>query len=107
MGEFIKVSEETKIRRYTTYAKICVYMHLDKSVTDLVSLFHDDFEWAKTMDYEHVPFVCWKFHEHGHLFKDFPLNQPPKSTPSPKAIDLDGFTKSPNHKKHSKKPNVT
>lgn len=42
LGTFIKVAEETKHRRYTSYAKIYVHMHLAKELTDSISLFHDD-----------------------------------------------------------------
>ena len=34
-----------------------------------------DEEWVKTVDYEHIPFRYHKFHEHGHLFKDFHLRK--------------------------------
>lgn len=74
LGVFIKVAEETKICRYTSYARICIQMHLTKSLVDSVSLFHDDFEWIQRLDYKHIPFRCRKFHEHGHLFRDCPLN---------------------------------
>lgn len=47
LGKFIKVAEKTKIRRYTSYARICVYMHLNKALLDAVSLFHDDIEWVQ------------------------------------------------------------
>eukprot|EP00253_Pinus_taeda_P022142 PITA_22142 len=30
LGEFVKSTEETKLRRYTSYARICVFMRLDK-----------------------------------------------------------------------------
>eukprot|EP00253_Pinus_taeda_P003441 PITA_03441 len=56
LGEFVKVSKETKLRRYTSYAHICVYMHLNNALPDAVSLFHDDFEWIQSIDHEHVPF---------------------------------------------------
>lgn len=29
----------------------------------------------QTVDYEHIPFKCRKFHEHGHLFRKCPLNK--------------------------------
>lgn len=45
LGEFIKVAEETKLCRYTSYAWICVYMDLKQALPDMVSLFHDDIEW--------------------------------------------------------------
>ena len=30
LGEFIKVAEQTKVQRYTSFARICVYMDLSK-----------------------------------------------------------------------------
>jgi len=68
LGEFIKVAEETKLRRYTSYAHICFYMHLNKALLNLVSLFHHDFEWIQTLEYGHVPFRRRKCHAYGHLF---------------------------------------
>lgn len=70
-------------------------MHLAKALTDSVSLFHDDFEWIQTIDYENVPFQFRKCHEHGHIFRDSPLNTPPKPTPTSKSTDAEGFTKVP------------
>ena len=64
LGDFIKVAEETKNRRYTSYARIYIYMHLNKALSDSVSIYHDDFEWIQTLDYEHVPFRCRKCHAH-------------------------------------------
>lgn len=58
------------------------------------------------IDYEHVPFHCRKFHKHGHLFRDFPLNNPPKLNNSAKGPDVEGFTKVSKRKRHSKKPNM-
>lgn len=56
LGEFRKVAKETKLRRYNPYICICLYMLLNKALPDSVSLFHDDFEWIQTIDYEHLPF---------------------------------------------------
>lgn len=80
LGEFVKAAEETKLRRYTSFAQICIFMRLDNALSDAVSLFHDDFEWIQPLDYEHVPFRCYKCHDHGHLFRDCPQNS--KSTVS-------------------------
>jgi len=45
----------------------------------------------QTIDYEHIPFRCKKFHEHGNLFRDCPLNIPSKER-NPKANkDKEGF----------------
>ena len=104
LAEFIKVAEETKLIRYTSYAHICVYMHLNKALLDLVSLFHDDFEWIQTTDYEHVPFRCRKCHAHGHLFQDCPLNAKPSSNTSSGKTDHDGFTKVNSQKRNHKNP---
>ena len=82
-------------------------MPLAKALNDSVSLFHDEFEWIRSIDYEHVPFRCRKCHEHGHIFSDFPLNTPPKTTPTSKSKDAKGFTKVPSWKKHTKKSSAT
>jgi len=103
LGTFIKVAAETKTRKYTSYARICMQMHLTKTLADSVSLFHDDFEWIQTLDYEHIPFRCRKCHVHGHLFRDCPLNQQSKASPNETLIDSEGFTKIPNRRRHTKK----
>jgi len=107
LGVFIKVAEETKSRRYTSYARICVQMHLTKALADSVSLFHDDFEWNQPLDYEHIPFRCRKCHEHGHLFRDCPLNSLSKPSANDSNKDSEGFIKVPNHRRHAKKNPVT
>eukprot|EP00253_Pinus_taeda_P035837 PITA_35837 len=45
LGEYIKAVEETKLQRYTSYARICVFMHLDQALPNSVSLAHYDHEW--------------------------------------------------------------
>jgi len=30
---------------------------------------------VQTVDYEHIPFRCRKWHEHGHLMRDCPLSK--------------------------------
>lgn len=60
LGDFVKIPEETKTHRYTSYARICVYMDLKQALPDMVSLFHEDVEWIQRIDYEHVPFRCKK-----------------------------------------------
>lgn len=82
LGEFIKVFEETKLQIYTSYARICVYMHLNKALPDAVSILHDDVEWVQLVDYEHVPFRCRRCHALGHLYRDCTLTKKP-SSPSP------------------------
>jgi len=77
-------------------------MHLTKALVDSVSLFHDDFEWIQPLDYEHIPFRCWKCHEHGHLFRDCPLNSQPKTSANESRKDSEGFIKFPNHRRHAK-----
>lgn len=81
-------------------------MHLTKELTGSLSLFHDDYEWVQTLDYEHIPFCCRNYHEHGHLFKDFPLNLQSKISASETNKDVEGFTKVPSHRKQTKKPPI-
>jgi hypothetical protein len=43
--------------------------------------------------YEYVLFRCHHFHEHGHLYREFPLLNPPKPHKEDPKKDEEGFTK--------------
>jgi len=74
IGSFIKIAESTEKGRYTSYARICVYMNIANRISGVVGLEYHEEMWQQTLDYEHIPFRCRKCHEYGHLFKEFPLN---------------------------------
>jgi hypothetical protein len=101
LGRHVKSSEATKQRKYTSYARICVYMDISKSLPGTVTLEYQDEEWAQTIDYKHIPFHCRKCHEHGHLFRDFPLNAPTK--PEMEEKMKEGFTQVQNRKNQAQK----
>eukprot|EP00253_Pinus_taeda_P022907 PITA_22907 len=52
-----------------------------------------DEEWVQIVEYEHIPFRCHKFHEQGHLSRDFPLNKREEYLHTSKGKDQIGFTK--------------
>jgi hypothetical protein len=58
LGRYVKYSEATKQRKYTSYARICVYMNISKSLPGSVTIEYQDEEWTQTIDYEHIPFRC-------------------------------------------------
>ena len=74
IGSFVKIAETTKKGRYTSYARICVYMNISDSNPDTVELEYHEEVWQQTLDYEHIPFRCRRCHEYGHMFKECPLN---------------------------------
>ena len=74
VGEYIRTDEETKSRKYISYARICVFIRLNEALPESVTLAHRDEEWIQPLDYEHVPFRCRKCHALGHLFRDCPQN---------------------------------
>jgi hypothetical protein len=74
VGRYVKASEATKMRKYTSYARICIYMDISKALPGSIMLEYQDDDWNQTIDYEHIPFHCRKCHEHDHLFRDCPLN---------------------------------
>jgi hypothetical protein len=78
IGVYVKSSEATKQRRYTSYTHICVYLNIAKLLLGSIVLEYQDEDWMQTIDYEHISFRCRKYHEHGNLFKDYPLNTPRK-----------------------------
>ena len=73
IGEFVKVDEQTRLQRYTTFARICVCMDLSKDLPKEVSLNWDDEEWIQQIDYEQLPFWCRICHEYGHFGRNYPM----------------------------------
>jgi hypothetical protein len=69
LGHYVKASEATRQRKYTSYARICVYMNISKALPGAVTLEYQDEDWLQTLDYEHIPFRCRRCHEHGHLYR--------------------------------------
>jgi len=59
---------------------------------DVILDVYDD-EWVQKVDYEHIPFRCRKCHEHGHLFRDCPLNTREEHIRTIKEKDHTSFTK--------------
>ena len=58
------------------------------------------------MDYEHIPFRCRKYHEHGHLYQDCPKNKTPIVLTT--ATDEDSFRKvTEKRKQRRKNPSVS
>jgi hypothetical protein len=56
IGIYVKSSEATKQRRYTSYARICVYLNIAKPLPGSITLEYHDEDWSQTIDYEHIPF---------------------------------------------------
>ena len=44
LGEFIKVAEHTKVKRYTSFSRICIYLDLSKELHAAISLNWEDEE---------------------------------------------------------------
>ena len=78
LGEFIKVAEHTKVQRYTSFSKICIYMDLSKELHVAISLNWEDEEWIHPIDYEKLPFWWWHYHDYRHLGRKFPKLSPRK-----------------------------
>jgi hypothetical protein len=50
-------------------------MDVSGTLPEAISLEFRDEEWIQNIDYEQNPFRCRRFHEHGHLIIEFPLNK--------------------------------
>ena len=93
LRHFVKVSEATRRVKYTSFARICVEMDLSGALSDEVILEVFDEEWIQTVDYEHIPFRCHRCHEHGHLFRDFPLSKIENKSKATTMKDIESFHK--------------
>lgn len=75
IGAFVKVANTTKRGKYTSYARLCVYMNIAEPLPEHIELeYHDSF-WQQPLDYEHIPSRCRRCHEYGHLYRQCPLNK--------------------------------
>lgn len=93
LGCYVKASEATRRGKYTSFARICVEMDLSGALLEEIILEVFDQEWVQTVDYEHIPFKCRKCHEHGHLFRNCPLNKEIKKSSSNTVKESDSFQK--------------
>ena len=103
MGIFVKVSKQTKQIRYTSYARICLYLDISKDLPNGIELSWDDEEWFQEIDYEQIPFECRCFHEHGNIYHDFPQNKKPRGNKDQERQDEEGFIKVASKKRMTKK----
>ena len=78
-------------------------MDLLGALLDEVILEVFDEEWVQTMDYEHIPFRCRKFHEHRHLIRDYPLSKEEDKSKLKEKKDTENFQKVSSRGKGSKK----
>lgn len=75
LGTFIKASEATLQRRYTSCTRICVEMNVSGALHEGLWLEYRDEDYFQAIDYEQIPFRCRKCHENGHLIREYPLNR--------------------------------
>ena len=102
LGEFIKVVDQTKAKRYTSFARICVYLDLSKELPEAINLNWEDEEWIQPIDYEQIPFCYRHCHEYAHLGGNCPkmaAKTYPVDHRSEGAGNNDGFTQVKNRKR--------
>lgn len=106
IGSFVKIAETTKRGRYTSYARICVYMNIADPILDIVELEYHEEVWQQTLDYEHIPFRCRRCHEYGHLYKECPLTieeeEQRNKHQRKNQEDHDGFQKVKRKRRHTR-----
>jgi hypothetical protein len=107
IGIYVKSSEATKQWRYTSYARICVYLNIAKPLPGSITLEYHDEDWSQTIDYEHIPFRCRKCHEHGHLFRECPLNMVHKEGNPDTGKDKEGFVQTAGRRRQGNRKQAT
>ena len=104
LSEFIKVSEQKKDQRYTSFARICVYLDLSKELPEAINLSWEDEEWLQPIDYVQIPFRCRQCHEYGHLGQNCPhlevKTAPTDPSQEKPRTTQDGFTQVKNRRRN-------
>eukprot|EP00253_Pinus_taeda_P012716 PITA_12716 len=103
LGHFVKASEATRRGKYTSFARICVEIELSGALLEEIILEVFDEEWVQIVYYDHIPFRCHKCHEHGHIFRDCPLNKEMNKSRSTIVKEANNFQKVVNRSKGSKR----
>ena len=104
LGTFVKIEDSTARGRYTSFARICVYMNISEPLPEMIELEYEGKVWMQLLDYEHLPFRCRCCHEYGNLYKSFPLNATEKQLPhingleTPPRQEDEGFVPVPTKK---------
>eukprot|EP00253_Pinus_taeda_P012372 PITA_12372 len=80
LGTFIKASEATLQKKYTSCVRICVEMDVSGALHEGLWLEYRDEDYFQRIDYEQIPFRCRKCHEHGHLIRECPMNKKEEDT---------------------------
>lgn len=75
IGTFVKVAESMKRGKYTSYARISVYMNIADPLPEVIEVEYRDEVWQQPIYYEHIPFRCRRCHEYGHLARECPQNR--------------------------------
>jgi hypothetical protein len=79
-------------------------MNVSDMILESICLSYQDTEWIQTIDYEHIPFRCHKFHEHKHLFRTTPSMSHLNLVKPGESKDPEGFMKIPNKQRYGRKP---
>ena len=105
--KFVFILDTTKHGRDTSYSKICAYVDLSHPLPASFMLRGEEKVWEKLIDYEHIPFHYHKCHKHGHLLRDFPMNQTQNNVSTVESKDATRFTKVAHKMKIGKRGRMT
>jgi len=103
LGNFVKVSEQTRQRRYISYARICIYLDITKDLPGGIDLTWEDEDWFQAIYYEQIPFKCKQCHEHRELFRDCPHKKNPGGIKEQENQESGEFARVQNKKRSTKK----
>ena len=103
LGNFVKVSEQTRQRRYISYARICIYLDITKDLPGGIDLTSEDEDWFQEIHYEQIMFRCRQCHEHRDMFRDCPHNKKLGGIKEQENQDSGEFTRVENKKRSTKK----
>lgn len=103
LGSFVRATEQTRKTKFTSCARICVYMNISGEISEGINLTWDDEDCFKILDYGHVSFICHRCREHGNLYQECPLVATAQGGKPKEDKDVDGFIKVVGRKRQARR----
>jgi hypothetical protein len=73
LGDFLEADLSFKKTKQRKIARILVNINVREGLEEEIDLTWEGYTHTQLLDYENIPFRCWRCHKYGHLVDSFHL----------------------------------